>query len=408
MAMGAAGINVSHKGNGNGHRGRPYGLMLLLAFGIALLGVMALHKLRERRIFNLLVEEKSRQLISLRQLLQKEKEHTKEMKRKAEETKAKIYSLRNQKMELDRGLLEMQSTIDSLKDEQKTMESELEEKQKEIKLLRDKAMEPENENPQVVALTATLKQKEAEIEDLMHRLESPVRVWSVSTDDPSNLPVNVAVTASMEQKEKAEFRHEEGERVHESSGYKGGENSTKVKDGNETTSNFPWEKDNNREEVEDGSKKKVEAILRMEMAVGGHSNATERIDDIDEQEKKSSFTGRLGELKNPHQGESQKLQQTPKGGKKLEIDETPRISIVPSKRWRMLARNRFLKKNVNSEIGVEIMRSRRFSKEYKEIVGSREEGAVSDKEKAETEVKERGLLKEMDKQEARKMKGEKI
>ena len=65
MAMGG-----SHKGNGNGNRGKPYGLMLLLAFGAALLGVMVLHKLRERRIFNLHVEEKGQELISLQLLLQ--------------------------------------------------------------------------------------------------------------------------------------------------------------------------------------------------------------------------------------------------------------------------------------------------------------------------------------------------
>ncbi|KAJ6360967.1 hypothetical protein OIU77_004903 [Salix suchowensis] len=60
----------SHIGSGNGNRGKPYGLILLLAFGAALLGVMVLHKLRERRIFNLLVEEKDQELISLQLLLQ--------------------------------------------------------------------------------------------------------------------------------------------------------------------------------------------------------------------------------------------------------------------------------------------------------------------------------------------------
>ncbi|XWS54231.1 hypothetical protein CRYUN_Cryun10bG0072500 [Craigia yunnanensis] len=432
MTMGG-GI-ISHKGNGNGNRGRPYGLMLLLAFGAALLGVMALHKLRERRIFNLLVEEKSRQLISLQLLLQKEREYIKEMKRKAEETKTKIYSLRSQKMELDRRLLEMQSTIDSLKDEQKTMESELEEKQNEIKLLRDNDMESGNENPQVIALTATSKQKETETEDLKHRLESPVRVWSVSTDDPSNSPVHITVIRSMEQKENTEFRHEEGGRVHESSAYKGGENSTTIQDGNETSSNFPQEEDN-REGVEDGNEKKGETTLRMDIAGGGQlqkqeglgenaryegatgemkneyskhtgtsvlygeknrANATERIDDMDAQEKKSSFAGQLGK-KNPHQeGESQELQRTHKGGKKLEIDEISRISRLPGKRWRILARNRLLKKNVNSEIdGVESMRSRRFSKEYKDLLRSSEEGAVSDEGKAESYETETGRRKEM-------------
>ncbi|KAJ6421946.1 hypothetical protein OIU84_026976 [Salix udensis] len=59
-----------HKGIGNGNRGRPYGLMLVLAFGAALLGVMVLHKFREKRIFNLLIKEKDRELMSLQLILQ--------------------------------------------------------------------------------------------------------------------------------------------------------------------------------------------------------------------------------------------------------------------------------------------------------------------------------------------------
>jgi peptidoglycan hydrolase CwlO-like protein len=113
------------------------------------------------------------------------------MKRKNEEMKAKIYSLRTQKMELDRRILEKQSSIDSLKDEQRAVESALEEKQKEIKMLREKQIDPGKENPQVMALMESLKQKEAEIEDLKHRIEHPVKVWSVSTDDPSSPPVNL-------------------------------------------------------------------------------------------------------------------------------------------------------------------------------------------------------------------------
>ena len=59
-----------HKGIGNGNRGRPYGLMLVLSFGAALLGVMVLHKFRERRIFNLLIKEKDRELMSLQLIVQ--------------------------------------------------------------------------------------------------------------------------------------------------------------------------------------------------------------------------------------------------------------------------------------------------------------------------------------------------
>lgn len=65
----AVGIKGNTGGGGSG-RGRSYGLMLILAFGAAVLGVMVIHKLRDRRIFNLLVKEKDRQLISLQLLLQ--------------------------------------------------------------------------------------------------------------------------------------------------------------------------------------------------------------------------------------------------------------------------------------------------------------------------------------------------
>lgn len=58
--------------NGGGHRerGRPYGLMLLLAVEVALVGVMALHRLRERHIQNVLLKDKDRELFSLHLLLQ--------------------------------------------------------------------------------------------------------------------------------------------------------------------------------------------------------------------------------------------------------------------------------------------------------------------------------------------------
>ena len=64
------GIKGNTGGGGGGGRGRSYGLMLMLAFGAALFGVMVVHKLRDRRIVNLLVKEKDRQLISLQLLLQ--------------------------------------------------------------------------------------------------------------------------------------------------------------------------------------------------------------------------------------------------------------------------------------------------------------------------------------------------
>jgi len=59
-----------HSSSGGSHRGRPYALILLITFGAALLGVMVLHKLRERRIYTLLVKEKDHQILALQLLLQ--------------------------------------------------------------------------------------------------------------------------------------------------------------------------------------------------------------------------------------------------------------------------------------------------------------------------------------------------
>ncbi|KAB5513021.1 hypothetical protein DKX38_030049 [Salix brachista] len=249
-----------HKGIGNGNRGRPYGLMLVLAFGAALLGVMVLHKFREKRIFNLLIKEKDRELMSLHLILQvppspppamhacyivfllntafilpflgarrfialkvitsfpfltqKERERSKEMKRKTEEMKVKIYSLRTQKMELDRRQLEMQSTIDSIKDEQKIMESSLEEKQNEIKMLREMNIDEEKGDLQMADLIESLKQKEAEIENLKHHLENPAKKWSVSTDDPSSPPINMTVSSNMVNKGNIQVEESQEEEVH--------------------------------------------------------------------------------------------------------------------------------------------------------------------------------------------------
>ncbi|KAM7276848.1 hypothetical protein ACFE04_018714 [Oxalis oulophora] len=223
----ASNYKGNNNGNGSNIRRRYVLLMLLLAFGAALLGVMILHKLRETRIFNLILNDKDQQLLSLTFLYKKEKDYTKELKTKTQHMKANLLTLRTEKMELDRRVLELQSTIASLKDEEKTMESTMEEQQNEIKMLRAKDVDLREETPQVVDLTKMLKQKDAEIEDLKHRLQLSVKVWSVSTDDPSNPPVNL--TMSTEQKENGE---ESNSRFDEATNYKEGswDAETKFKD----------------------------------------------------------------------------------------------------------------------------------------------------------------------------------
>ncbi|KAL4292992.1 hypothetical protein HN51_043477 [Arachis hypogaea] len=122
--------------HGENKRKRQYGFMVMLAFGVSFLGVLMLHKFRERRVCSFLVKEKDGELLSLQLLLQKERDHNKEIEGKIEEMKAKIYSLKGQKMELDKRVLQMKSTMDSLKEEQRVIESAFEEKQNEIRMLQ--------------------------------------------------------------------------------------------------------------------------------------------------------------------------------------------------------------------------------------------------------------------------------
>ncbi|TYK02167.1 Micronuclear linker histone polyprotein-like protein [Cucumis melo var. makuwa] len=165
-------------------RGRSYALMLLIAFGAALLGVMLLHKFRERRICNLLLKRTDQDLRSFQLLFQKETDRSKELAKSLEDMTAALYLLRSQKMELDRRLLELQSTIDSLRDEQKITSVALQEKQREIKALREKEIDSGNDNPQVVALTQSLKQKEDELEELRRRHKSPGAIAANDSSDP--------------------------------------------------------------------------------------------------------------------------------------------------------------------------------------------------------------------------------
>ncbi|MCD7464150.1 hypothetical protein HAX54_052208 [Datura stramonium] len=177
--------------------GRSYGVLLLLAFCAAVFGVMTLHKLRDRRICNLFVKEKDRELDGLKLLLQKEREQAKEARRQIEDMKSDIHWLGTQKTDLDSRISEMKSMISSLKEEQRAIEVALEEKQSEIKILREKQMETKSDDSQVTLLSETLRQKEAEIADLKHRLEfSTIKVWSLSADDPSNPATNFTTEAA--------------------------------------------------------------------------------------------------------------------------------------------------------------------------------------------------------------------
>ncbi|KAF3443849.1 hypothetical protein FNV43_RR13539 [Rhamnella rubrinervis] len=353
-----------NKGNGSngGNRGRSYGLMLLLAFGAALLGIMILHKLRERRIFNLLVKEKDHELLSLHLLLQKEKDHIQDVKRKNEEMKAKIYALRTRKMELDRKLLEMQSTIDSLKDEQRTMEVAFEEKQSEIKLLRLKEInvgttaDQSDQNSQMTALIESLKQKDAEIEDLKHRLlHYPVQVWSVSSDDPSNPSVNLTVTA--ESGEKTMTGSEEGSgnisvtKEGETKRVGGIENRV------EEDSNMREMMDKKVQRIEDGNSKRNE-----NEATSDNRGKVIDLKTVDGEGFETKRNGQLGKVDDP-QGKGQELLWNSKGNNAWSTmrGKHGSMSNTKGKRWKLIAKNRRLENRNLKNNGVPTsMRSRKF------------------------------------------------
>ncbi|GAU41580.1 hypothetical protein TSUD_271890 [Trifolium subterraneum] len=206
--------------NGGSQRGKPILLILVVIFGAALLGVMVLHRFREKRIYNLIVKEKDHQLLVLQVLLQKEREQTKELSRKNEETKAKVYALSSQKMELARTIAEMKSTMNSLKDEQKLIESAFEEKQIELRMMQERGFNLRQGGSKRIS-SRDRKKKEAEIE--------------VSIDEhPTLFDRIVAANEKMEPQNRTQSDNQEKD---ENSKYEGDESKSKLtefKDGEVT------------------------------------------------------------------------------------------------------------------------------------------------------------------------------
>lgn len=110
--------------------------------------------------------------------LQREKEFNQEARKKIEEMKNKVYSLRTQKLGLDRRLLEMESTISALKDERKVIELTLEEKKNEIQMLTSGTNSSTGDPPRVTALRSVIKMRDEEIEDLKFHLKKQVGLQS--------------------------------------------------------------------------------------------------------------------------------------------------------------------------------------------------------------------------------------
>ncbi|KAI4341064.1 hypothetical protein MLD38_025835 [Melastoma candidum] len=154
------------------HREKSLGLMLLLAFSAALFGVMAVQKLREKSVLNVLLKEKDKELSAFQMLLQEKRDEARDFEKMTEEMKDTINTLSSQKRDLNGWILEMESTVSSLKENNQAMASVLEEKAKEIKELRDREFEMSQKESEEASLREIVRMKQEEIEDLTQRLRS--------------------------------------------------------------------------------------------------------------------------------------------------------------------------------------------------------------------------------------------
>ncbi|XP_078175976.1 uncharacterized protein LOC144569479 isoform X2 [Carex rostrata] len=170
--------DVKGEGKGRGRGGlmssggsgkkRPYALLLLLALGAAVLSVVILQKMRERRVFGILLQERDSQLLSLQLLLEKEKSANKDIRKKHDELKAKAGSLRTQRMELNNKLLESESATTYLKVMQQELESALVDKENYIKQIQERTSD--DSSNRIAELTKQIQQKDGEIENLKRHL----------------------------------------------------------------------------------------------------------------------------------------------------------------------------------------------------------------------------------------------
>ncbi|KAI3989951.1 hypothetical protein MKX01_003654 [Papaver californicum] len=350
MAMGGGGSGSMKYSNSS--RGlRPYAMMLLLAFGAAVFGVMVLHKFRERRIFSLLIKDKDRYIITLQLLLQKERDYNKEMKKKLEELKGKTHSLRTQKMNLNNKIMGWQSTAASLKEEARVMEAELEEKKNELKLLKERELNSSKDISQVSALTALLKQKETELQEMKNRLENPVNVWSVIAEYPANPHVSLTATEQVvNAKDGASLPSKsEGESTDQNATQLEGKSKTfeNVKDSAVSREVHEFGEKNG----ELGESKGISGDMNLEKTEnlqGGEGLSMRQVGNSNETNvvKNKGMSGVLKEVEGKVDEMPEGLQNVESSGERGEgIDSVQRMS----KRWRDIYRNSELEKARNSD-----------------------------------------------------------
>lgn len=293
------------------------------------------------------------------------------MKRKNEEMKAKIYSLRSQKMELDRKVEEMKSTLDSLKEEQKVMESTFEEKQNEIRTIQEKGSNfGKDLEVEVMALKERLQQKEAEIEDLKHRFEVPFKSRWGSSNDSTNLPeiVSAQEKTQTENKERNGQSHNQPteDEIQDRKENNDGpiETDEQIKR-QETLQITDGEQGNINDDSQDAGSEGVIAKESDEKIEDGKENATIK----DEQR---------GQFENNTNGGGQdfSLKQLAENSK-IPADEKRKhehVNRTKGKRWRRIVKNRLLgNSGISESHGAVNLRSRKVNRDEQDELKDRNE-----------------------------------
>ncbi|PKU76893.1 intracellular protein transport protein USO1-like [Dendrobium catenatum] len=258
---------------GSNNRKRPYGLLLLLALGMAVMCAVVLHQLREGRVLSLLIQEREQKLATLQILLQKERENSKEMKRKVDDMKAKIFALRNQKMELTDKLADTRNIATQLKKMRTDLEAALVEKQIQVDKLTDEVEEFILTKLKIANLTSLLKQKEDEVQEMKRSLTKQSLVENSTAQNEKSL--QRSLTVSEERKgewSKFQINKDEVDLKAENLGSRNQEEAEKklnYAEGNQTVG----VKEVNGTEEGKGDAKKTEETARMERV--DHANVEE-------------------------------------------------------------------------------------------------------------------------------------
>ncbi|MQM03678.1 hypothetical protein Taro_036467 [Colocasia esculenta] len=288
--MGSRGSSMYHSSGKRWH----YSTLLLLALGAAMLSVLVVHKLREGRVLGLLLHDRESQLLSLQLILERERSHSKEMKAKIEELKAKAASLRSQKMRLNTRLMEAENLAAYLKHKRIELELALEEKQAKLTSLKGVEEASVKANKQVEALTDSLKQQQGNAGEMERRLQQPSnqQVNTTLVDDLSKSNETDERTSKEETATNKDGGAKDVEKSEHGQGSKGG-GWVRIETNTDDAVPAGDADDESAKEGDHGKEKSSEGAKQSEVAVQvGDQNKGEAIS-----EQKSTVGGELQVMK---------------------------------------------------------------------------------------------------------------